>query len=177
LSLPLVGFSEGSVGRDAALEAQHLTIISVPVLAVRPGVVVADGRVITLFQLDMTARPDLRDLPRLHRLEGPGSSRIRPILSFGQSGAAIIFVRTTLETPVRCRFVLRLDSAIDRDRLAIELLATSGLFGIMPDPLDVPGDPNLTAFETDPSELEAMLSTIEVIEALNEDFQRRKEHP
>jgi hypothetical protein len=90
---------------------------------------------VPVLRLDMSRRPDVRDLARVHQIEGSGQVVVlaRGVRLPDRGGWVLLDIRVT--RPVRCRFRLALSLASQREIL--EALAGSGLLGVLPD--DVPG--------------------------------------
>lgn len=79
--------------------------------------VVVASVVLPVVVLDARQRPDLRDLPRVHRFDGPGDTTtfFEAALNTSDRAAEIVVFRVELARPVRCDF-----------RIAFELATSQG---------------------------------------------------
>ncbi len=85
--------------------------------------------------VDARARPYVRDLPRLHRLEGDGDNRTTWAAVLAPQGRDnLIRLDVEVKSPVRCSFRLLWDPDVHADTLWA--VADSGLLGLATDPAD-----------------------------------------
>lgn len=134
---------------------RHYRASSIPVR--RVGLLLCGERALPVAELDARKRPDVADLPRIHRSEGAGDQRhaIHAVLT-PTGGIAVIAL--SLERPVRCRFSLVLDLAEHFDWLT--RIARCGLLVTTTRPVATAEDAlgSGVAWEIDPAALGDVLT-------------------